>query len=496
MNLQGLKARLRPPPAPTPDADFDAGFYRTHYPDLAGMTAAQLWGHYAAHGRTEGRFANLAQAIAALEAELGLLPPGFRPAVYRTLHADLRAALKTDWEAADHYLRSGRAEKRAYLRFDADLYRSLYFADKILTDYELELDYREHGVEAGRVGSWAEFIEQQGVASGAWLDRLKTDEFELLNWSWTGPVVNKLAAVRLFLDKGVDRLAPIAFGAAFDPAYYRETHPKNAAESDAALYRRWLFEGLPKGEAGSPEERLRKLKLRLREYPEAFDWRAYLARNPKAGRDRWSAISHLLRPPEYKTVATGESTLVSRAAVLESLPVSGTTAGLLAELGQHFRGSDDPAAVAAFMRARAAGDRSFPTTHHLADALYRLKRWRESLALFKEAASFPEAEVWTYVNGAKTAVQLGAFRAAEALLAAGLGSVSGEPAWREAVEHLVEARFAVRTRRARQLYAWPEGRARADALIQRVVTETAELWDRLDPIGAPLPASPEGRVVV
>lgn len=303
MNLQSLKARLRPAPATSPpEAHFDAAFYRSHHADLAGMGPGQLWAHYAAHGRTEGRFANLAEAVAALEKELGPLPPGFRPAVYRTMHADLRAALRTDWEAADHYLRNGRTEKRAYLQFDADLYRSLYFADKILTDYELELDYREHGVASGRVGSWAEFIEQQGVASGAWLRRLKTDEFELLNWSWAGPVPNKLAAVRLFLDSGLDRLAPIAFDAAFDPAYYRETHPKHAGESDPALYRRWLFQGLPLGEAGSPEERLRKLKLRLREYPEAFNWRAYVARNPKAGRDRWSALEHLLRKTEHKTV--------------------------------------------------------------------------------------------------------------------------------------------------------------------------------------------------
>jgi hypothetical protein len=369
------------------DPAFDAAFYRSHYPDLAGMAdPAQLWSHYVAHGRAEGRFANLAEAIAALEGELGSLPPGFRPAVYRRLHADLRAALKTDWEAADHYLRYGRAEKRVFLRFDPDLYRSLYFQDKILTDYELELDYREHGLREGRVGSWAEFIEQQGIASGAWLDRLKTDEFELLNWSWTGPVANKLAAVRLFLDEGVQRLAPIAFDAAFDPAYYREIHPELKSESDPALYARWLFEDLAAGAAGSPEERLRKLKLRLRTYPEAFDWRAYATRTPGAGRDRWSALEHLLRKTEHRagarvegafpTVAeTGEAPLeagppskpvpksaevISRAPEIAALRVDAHGAEFLAELGQHFRGEDDAAALIAFQRARELGDRSYP----------------------------------------------------------------------------------------------------------------------------------------
>ena len=519
MNLQGLRSRLAPRPVPPTDPSFDAAFYRGHYPDLARMSdPAQLWAHYATHGRTEGRFPNLAKAIAALEDELGPLPQGFRPSVYRTLHADLRAVLKTDWESADHYLRYGRGEKRTFLRFDADLYRSLYFPDKILTDYELELDYREHGMRDGRVGSWAEFIEQQGVASGVWLDRLKTDEFELLNWSWTGPVPNKLAAVRIFLEAGVQRLAPIAFDATFDPVYYREIHPELRGKSDPDLYARWLFEGLAVGEAGSPEERLRKLKLRLRAYPEAFNWRDYAARTPAAGRDRWSALAHLLRPTEHRPLAGSETAariavepddgapqrekpasqamVRSRAPELEALSVGDGGAEFLAEMGQHFRGKDDEAALIAFQRARTLGDHSYPTTHHLADVYYRSKRWREALTLFQEAARFPGAEVWTFVNGSRAASRIGAFRAAETLLAAGLGSVSGDPAWRAAVHQLAEARFAARTRRARRLYGRPDGRARADRCIERIVAETASLWDRLDPIGAPLPASGEGRVVM
>jgi glycosyltransferase involved in cell wall biosynthesis len=100
------------------------------------------------------------------------------------------------------------------------------------------------------------------------------------------------------------------------------------------------------------------------------------------------------------------------------------------------------------------------------------------------------------VNGSRAASRIGAFRAAEALLAAGLESVSGEPAWRDAVRGLAEARFAARTRRARQLYGRPDGRGRADAHIERIVAETTSLWERLDPIGAPLPASADGRVVM
>jgi glycosyltransferase involved in cell wall biosynthesis len=183
--------------------------------------------------------------------------------------------------------------------------------------------------------------------------------------------------------------------------------------------------------------------------------------------------------------------------VVADLAVTGDgAAAFFAALGERFRGRDDPAAVAAFGRARAAGGRGYAVAHHLADALFRQKRWREALPLYQEAATHAEAEVWTYVNGAKTAARLGAFRAAEALLAAGKDSVSGQPVWRDAVGELAEAVFAARTRRARQLYAFPEGRARADAAIARIVERVGALWERLDPIGAPLPAAAEGRVVV
>ena len=183
MRLGALRNKLAPrAPASPPDPAFDAAFYRERYPDLQSLPdAGALWRHYASYGRNEGRHPNQAAAVAALEAELGPLPKGFEPRTYRSLHKDLRAALKTDWEAAEHYLRYGKNEKREYVRFDPELYKELYFADKVVTDYELKLDYTENGRKAGRVGTWTEYMAQQGFASGAWVDRLKTDEFQHVN---------------------------------------------------------------------------------------------------------------------------------------------------------------------------------------------------------------------------------------------------------------------------------------------------------------------------
>jgi glycosyltransferase involved in cell wall biosynthesis len=483
MSLGRLKRRLRPaPPAGAPDPDFDPAFYRARYSDLKSLPDdAALWRHFSAFGRAEGRHPNQKAAITALEREIAPLPADFDPRTYRTLHADLRAAIKTDWDAAEHYLRFGKAEKRPYVRFDPELYRALYFADKVVTDYELKLDYRERGRAEGRVGAWSEFMAREGLPSGDWVDRLKLDEFELLNWSWCGPVPSKLDAVRRFLAEGVDRIAPLAFDTAFEPAYYAEAHPELAGLAPAELHRRWLFEGLPLGEPGSAEEHLRTLRLPLRRYPGAFDWRAH-AGGRRELNTPWKALTDFVEifDPSAASPVAGEG-----------------AAELYAALGQRLqRRRKDAAAVVAFQRARAAGDLSYDGAHELADALYRQKRWAEALPLFLEAAEASGAKVWTFVNGAKTASALGDHEAAVRLVELGKLAYGGDPLWREAVQAAVEAVFKAATDEARKLYG-KDDRAGADAAVAAAVESARALWARLDPIGAPLPAFGEpGRVVI
>lgn len=482
MPLTRLADALRRSPAPL-DPDLDVEFYRTLYPDLKAIRSeAALHRHYIAHGRAEGRFANEAQAIAALEKDLGPLPPGFRASTYRAMHGDLRTALKTDLEAAEHYLRQGRKERRDYVRFDPDLYKALYFSDKVITDYELELHYKTVGLAEGRFGTWREYLESKGVSGGAWLDRLKVDEFELLNWSWAGRIGSKLDAVRAFLDEGLARLAPIAFDAQFEPAYFREAHPEYAKATDVECYRAWLFEGLARNWAGSEREHLAQLRLNLPTYPKSFDWRAYATANRLSRPTRWTALAHLV-----------EAGLPRGAA----FPAAGSDAAAFATaVGLSWRGGHDSSAIVAFRHARASGDLGYATAHHLGDAHFRQGQWKPALALLQEAAKEPGAELWTYINGSRAAVRLGAYQAAFDMLRAGRSAVGGEPVWRRAVHETVEAYFASRTGKARRLYAREQGRARADELIAKFVDKAGEYWNDLDPIGAPLDAAPDGKIVI
>src|SRR5579875_251822 len=106
--------------------------------------------------------------------EFDPLPADFDPVDYREMHADVCLAYPHPWEAARHYLIAGRREKREYAPFDADLYRSLYFPDTVITDYELSLDYKQNGRAAGRLGSWRRYLEASGLGA-AWVFALKVD---------------------------------------------------------------------------------------------------------------------------------------------------------------------------------------------------------------------------------------------------------------------------------------------------------------------------------
>ncbi|MDP8916959.1 MAG: glycosyltransferase, partial [Pseudomonadota bacterium] len=215
--------------------------------------------------------------------------------------------------------------------------------------------------------------------------------------------------------------------------------------------------------------------------PEGFAWRDYAAAETIL-ENRWFALQHLLAAgvPEVGFPAEGPE-----------------AAAFATALGMACRGRDDRSASSSFEHARWRGDRSYLVTHQLADTRFRRGEWPKAVRLFEEAArSTSAAEVWTYVNGARAAVKLGAFRAAFSLLEAGKPHVSGHREWRAAVHEAVEAWFAARSRRARRLYSRPEARARADRLITGLLDRAGGLWDGLDPVGASVGPSADGKVVI
>ncbi|MBP0581361.1 glycosyltransferase [Labrys sp. LIt4] len=257
--LRSLLKSLRGRPVIAPD--FDPVFYAAHHPDLQDLPSAEhLWAHYVEHGRREGRPRNLDEAIAEWERRFGPLPPSFDVTAYRLLNEDLARAYTHDHQFIRHFLEHGRQEGRPY------------------------------AVDSSIGGS-------NNVPAGAWPALFRTPEFTAMARDWLpATALSRSEALRLFVEQGIERLAPISFRHGFDPQFYRQTYELTDAANAVDLYRNWLIEGVSAGRA--PNETV-FLQPYLGEscYPADFAWQAYRAGLSSAEKsgivNRAKALAHL-----------------------------------------------------------------------------------------------------------------------------------------------------------------------------------------------------------
>ncbi|MDZ5453558.1 glycosyltransferase [Labrys sp. ZIDIC5] len=246
---------------PTIAADFDPVFYAAHHPDLQELRSAErLWAHYVEHGRREGRPPNLGEAIAEWERRFGPLPPAFDVTAYRLLNEDLARAYVHDHQFIRHFLEHGRQEGRPFL-----------------------VDMPIGGTN--------------GVPGGPWPALFRTPEFTAMAQDWLpSGAPSRTEALRIFVEQGIERLAPISFKHGFDPQFYRQTYELTEATDAAELYRTWLTEGVSAGRAPN-ETAFLEPYLGGRRYPADFAWQAYRAGLPPAESagiaNRAGALAHL-----------------------------------------------------------------------------------------------------------------------------------------------------------------------------------------------------------
>jgi hypothetical protein len=104
------------------------------------------------------------------------------------------------------------------------------------------------------------------------------------------------------------------------------------------------------------------------------------------------------------------------------------------------------------------------------------------VTLFQEAATHDHAGLWTFVNGARSALKLGLHERAFDFLAAGKPNVAGDYFWRLVLGEVVDAEFSHAFEAARGLYAG-QRRAEGDALLTEAVERSAARWAEFDPLG-------------
>jgi glycosyltransferase involved in cell wall biosynthesis len=461
--------------------DLDLEYYRATQPDLAALTDAELIRHYLQHGKKEGRYGNSDEArvaVALAEREFGSLPDDFNWREYVSLHPDLAYARDSRYEATAHYLMHGRREGRAYYRFDADLYRELYFSHP-LGDKDLADHYETVGRAAGYFRTAADLMSSKGLnGRGRWLEALNLDEFRILNWRLAPRASTKLDALSWMLGTGISLLAPIGFQYVFDPVYYRERRPELSDASDIEAYRFWLFSGFDNEEPGSPAQHLRRLNLPFEEYPQAFDWLAY-TRGAGLPKDHWLAIEHLVRHGSPAGTP---------------VPVRGLdAASFLDALASTMR--DEERAIALFNQARLMGGADPMMLQRLADAFFRQGEWSEALALYENVVRLPDANIWTHCQAARAALKLGQMQQAFHFLGASKEEYGGVVLWRQVLREAIQTEFDAAWEKAQTLYLKGSG-AQADTIMTEVVASVADHWNALDPLGLPIVARSSRPVVI
>ncbi|WP_246154534.1 glycosyltransferase [Methylobacterium oryzihabitans] len=456
----GLVRHKTTPPL---DGSFDAAFYAKQYPDLRHLPdAAALWQHFICHGREEGRHGTHESYLASLIDDYGPLPDGFDAGTYRTLHRDLDAQIEDDWEAVAHYLKHGRAEGRAYRRIPAGF---------------------ENAPDAVRAGFEA-LLAAHGLSAGPWLRAFDLVEFVQMNADWiVEPPRSRADGLRLFVEEGVERLAPIGAGTAFDPDFYRTAYPRDAGLGDADLYRHWLNVGLPGHRPPNEACGVRDL-LGQPGFPACFDETAYRRRagGVSIGPGRLAALQHW--------VETGFG------AGITSCIAGPDAAALYAAVGWRLVGAGRAAdARRAFDLALALDAPTAERLHGRGEALRGLGLNAAAAEDYRRAAALPGASVWSHVHAASLLAGLGETREAMALIRTSSPIWIRHAAWRRTAWSVATRAFEASSEVARAAYRTGE-RREADRILDGALARLTEDLPLAQPLPAALPPARSGTIVL
>ncbi|WP_191554904.1 glycosyltransferase [Brevundimonas aurantiaca] len=435
---------------------FDPAFYRRRYPDIAGMSDRQALLHYKNHGRSEGRQPNADARFEDSEL-MASVPPLFVASHYRRLNPDVDQAIADDWDLYLHYIRHGRDEGRSYSIIDPDFYMSVYLDGRAASHEEIGRHFRSNERNPEVHASYAEFLAANEADQPAWQSLFSDRAFSLLNHSWLGETVEGARARVRFIREGIARLAPFSFTKRFDLEFYRELHPLLAAAPPEAAYRHWLFEGLERGEPGSPAEWMAAHGLDFTEYPQAFVWSEYAAANleESARSNRWTVLKHLLLHDQTD-------------AANWPLVDPGAQSFLLGLAKVRLAQRDYAAAMGPLQRALAGGRASSQLWNTLGDAYHGMELWGAAADCFLKAKEAGEENLWVVVLGAESLAKAGRTDEALSLLLESKAKFGGDQPWLSMFETVTDMGFNSATVKARALYG-ADRRAEGDEVMERSV---------------------------
>ena len=386
------------------DPGFCAGFYVGFYHDLRDKNAEEAEIHWRTLGRFEGRYSNPQQVIDDATARGRHLPADFDANLYRLLlHRPLRCQIKSELDAAAHYIGVGCAAGLPYKPDDPEFFRALYYDHG--SSYSRMALAAVRRDEADIDHSAATLFARVGVCSTQFLSLFDVSDYICLN-AGQG-LHNRTHCLHHFAEHGLDKLAPIALDYTFDPDFYRATNGEIATLSDPEAYRHWLNIGFERGEAPNAARFLQKLGLlETGHYPPSFAPGIYAVGNPDLA-DRivgkWRLLQHCVN---NGIVERRPGCQLWR----ENVDIYRAAADLQAVEGRLDRAKSIYRDVLAVERGDVLGLRNF------ADCLLRLDDWFNAALLYEETIKSNVSTIWTYLHLATCYVNLKRWREAAAAL--------------------------------------------------------------------------------
>ena len=376
------------------DRGFSAAFYVGFYNDLRDKTAKEAEIHWRTLGKFEGRFGGAQQVIDDFAARGSHLPTDFDAGLYRLLlHRTLRYRIRTDLDAAAHYIAVGRAAGLRYKPEDMEFFRALYFDDgSSYSRMALAAVRRE---EADIDQSAAALFARVGLRSTEFLRVFDVSDYTCLN-AGLG-LHNRAHCLHHFAEHGLRQLVPIALDYTFDPAFYKATNQEIAVLSDQEAYRHWLNIGFDRGEAPNAARFLQKLGLlETGHYPADFNPAIYAAANPDLADTivgQWRLLQHCIN---NGIVERRQGCQFAR----QNVDIFRAAADLQAVDGQLEAAKGIYQDVLTLEPGHVLGIR------HFADCLLRLGKWFNAALLYEETIRSNLSTVWTYLNLATCYVNL------------------------------------------------------------------------------------------
>jgi glycosyltransferase involved in cell wall biosynthesis len=314
-----------------------------------------------------------------------------------------------------HYEAIGRGQGRPIaLPFVASFYRDMYLAgEDAWTERELEKNWLASATR--QYGSLHEVLFRCGFKPPNWLNHFDAASYISYNYLWDS-VRNSTQALVHFITEGVGQLLAISESLEFEPSFARETLEVPDGMEDAALYKHWvewMLSAHMRSQAFPPNERamLRRLGLRLSTVPAAFDWQRYFAERPEiaadVARDKWSAIAHFIDTGVLEARA-----VPMKLALAE--PLLRATADRFAERNFFAEGN------IAYDRYLLCPNASARGIQHAGDLAFRERKFSRALYLYDRVRALHQPNLWTFVNGAASAHELGEFERAQDLILEGL----------------------------------------------------------------------------